>query len=245
MKALDGTTLKPYPGDFIHGVDLNDGYPCWNLSLSGKLYSPDYVAAVDQGVYDCHKSIRDTDIELIEKGYTPQGAVTPRGVWFIQASRQIRLGEYDKWSTTSPTHLSENDSEQIVKFGQVEIDFERRRREVAPDAVSRLSCLYVADNDEFGRGHLKRMLGYDIHILRVRVPLAIRVSRCDTKWFDEYWDNKDIKAIDNYWSGICRDSGNPSWEYLVDGMIEVNDPDGMKYLLSNGVNIAPNKVSNK
>lgn len=94
MRALDGTELRPYPGDYIHGVDLDNGYPCWNLSLSGKLHSPDFVAAVDRGVHECHKSIRDTDIELIEKGHTPPGAYTPRGVWFIQAAHQIRMGEY-------------------------------------------------------------------------------------------------------------------------------------------------------
>ena len=142
----------------------------------------------------------------------------------------------------SPAHFSETDSEQIVKFGQAEIDFERRRREIAPNAASRLSCLYMADDDEFGRNHLQRMLGYNIHILRVRVPLAIRVSKCDTKWFDEYCDSQDIKCIDNYWKDISMNPKYPTWEYLVDGMIEANDPGGMEYLLKNGVNIAPQKT---
>ena len=117
MKALDGTILKPYPGNFVHGIDLNNGYPCWNLSLSGKLYSPDFVAAVDRGVFDCHKSIRDTDIELIERGHMLHGAYTPRGLWFIQAAYQIRAGDYRRWSATSSAHFSDKEAEYISKMG--------------------------------------------------------------------------------------------------------------------------------
>jgi hypothetical protein len=242
MRALDGTELKPYPGDYIHGVDLSNGYPCWNLSLSGKLHSPDFVATVDPGVHACHKSIRDTDIQLIEQGHTPPGAYTPRGIWFIQASQQIRLGEYAKWSATSPAHFSESESARIVKMGQAEIAFERRRREIAPEAVSRLSCLYMADDNDFGRKHLQRILGYNIHILRVKVPLAIRVSKCDTKWFDAYWDDQKTEYIDKYWKGECMHQNHPTWEYLVDGMIQANDPEGMEHLIKHGVNIAPNRA---
>lgn len=242
MRALDGTVLKPYPGDFLHGVDLGNGYPCWNLSLSGKLHSPDFVAAVDPGVHDCHKSIRDTEIQLIEQGHTPQGAYTPRGIWFIQASQQIRLGEYARWKESGSAHFSEFEADEIVKMARVEIAFERRRREIAPDAVSRLSCLYLADDDEFGRRHLQRMLGPHIHILKVKIPLAIRVSKCDTKWFDEYWNDENNEYIDKYWNGECAYTQHPTWEYLLDGMLEANDPEGMEYLRKHGVNIAPNRA---
>ncbi|OGW43824.1 MAG: hypothetical protein A2Y66_06985 [Nitrospirae bacterium RBG_13_41_22] len=239
MKALDGTILKPYPGSFVHGVDLNNGYPCWNLSLSGRLYSPDFVAAVDRGVFDCHKSIRDTDIELIERGHMLHGAYTPRGLWFIQAAYQIRAGDYRRWSATSSAHFSDKEAEYISKMGAVELAFERRRREVAPQAASRLSCLYVADDNEDGRSHLKRMLGYGVHLLKVTIPLAIRVTRCDTYWFDAYSAEPNPDYIDKYWSGACRYEKRPTWEYLVDGMIEANDPEGMEYLRKHGVNIAP------
>lgn len=196
MKALDGTILKPYPGNFVHGIDLNNGYPCWNLSLSGRLYSPDFVAAVDRGVFECHKSIRDTDIESIERGHMPHGAYTPRGLWFIQAAHQIRAGEYSRWSATSCSHFSDKEAEHISKMGAVEVAFEKRRREVAPQAASRLSCLYVADDNEHGRSHLKRMFGYGIHILRVTIPLAICVTKCDIHWFDAYWAELNPDYID-------------------------------------------------
>ncbi len=242
MKALDGTELKPYPGNYVHGVDLNNGYPCWNLSLSGKLHSPDFVAAIDPGVHECHRSIRDTDIALIEKGHTPPGAYTPRGIWFIQAAAQIRTGTYKEWSAASTSHFSDSEVDRIAKMGAVELALERRRREVAPESVSRLSCLYLADDDEFGRKHLQRMLGTNIHILRVRIPLAIRLTRCDTAWFDAYWKDADLLYIDNYWNGTALNSGQPTWEYLLDGMIEANDPEGMEYLIRNGTNIAPNRA---
>ena len=242
MKDLDGRELKPSPGNYIHGVDLNNGYPCWNLSLSGKLHSPDFVSAIDPGVHECHQSIRDTDIESIEKGQFPPGAYTPRGVWFIQAAAQIRSGTYKDWCATSASHFSDSEVERISKMGAVELAFERRRREIAPKSVSRLSCLYLADDDECGRQHLRQMLGSDIHILRVHIPLSIRISPCDTAWFDAYWDKASSQYIDNYWSSVTRNQEKPTWEYLLDGMIEVNDPKGMEYLIKHGTNIAPNRA---
>jgi hypothetical protein len=241
--ALDGTELKPYPGNFIHGVDLNDGYPCWNLSLSGTLISPDFLAAVDAGVQACHRSLRDTDIGLIEKGQMPPGAYTPRGIWFIQAAAQIRAGAHKEWSAMSNAHFSDLEAERIAKMGAAELAFERGRREISPNSVSRLSCLYLADDTIVGREHLKRMLGPSIHILKMSIPLAIRVTRCDTTWFDDYWDKPDRKLIDDYWNGVAQDTVSPTWEYLLDGMIRANDPDGIAFLIKNGTNIAPNPVS--
>ncbi len=88
-RALDGTVLRPYPGDFIYGVDLNNGYPCWNLSLSGTLDSPDFVAAINRRVYECHKPVRDMSLDLIERGNV-RGAYTLRGVWFVQEAAVSR-----------------------------------------------------------------------------------------------------------------------------------------------------------
>ena len=83
------------------------------------------------------------------------------------------------------------------------------------------------------------MLGYGVHLLKVTIPLAIRVTRCDTYWFDAYSAEPNPDYIDKYWSGACRYEKRPTWEYLVDGMIEANDPEGMEYLRKHGVNIAP------
>jgi hypothetical protein len=43
-------SISPYPGDFIHGIDLNNWYPCHNLALDGRLYSPDFAALRDPGL---------------------------------------------------------------------------------------------------------------------------------------------------------------------------------------------------
>lgn len=48
---------KPYPGTYLHGININDWYPCWNLSLSGSLFSPDYVAQVDSAISQLHTSL--------------------------------------------------------------------------------------------------------------------------------------------------------------------------------------------
>ena len=238
MKALNGSEIISYPGRYIHGVDLSNGYPCWNLSLSGRLFSPDFLAAVDPGVAECHRSIRDSPMELLEQGKTPQGAYTPRGLWFITAAAKIRRGEHKEWGARSPSHFSDAEIDRIGKMGSVELEFERQRRRVAPDAVSRLSCLYVAEDTETGCAHIRRMLGEGIHILRVTIPFALRVTKCDTNWFDAYWNNPDRTFVERYWAGEPYDRARATWEFLVDGIIEADDPEGMQYLREHGVNIA-------
>ncbi|ODH03266.1 hypothetical protein A4S05_19680 [Nostoc sp. KVJ20] len=54
--------IKPYPGDFIHGINLNDWYPCWNLALCGRLYSPDFAALCDPGLAESHRCVKDLSI---------------------------------------------------------------------------------------------------------------------------------------------------------------------------------------
>jgi hypothetical protein len=72
------------------------------------------------------------------------------------------------------------------------------------------------------------MLGQDIFILPVTIPVAVRVSKVDTRWFDQYCADPRPEYIDNYWHSVPSDPVNPTWEYLVDGVIEVDDPTALE-----------------
>jgi len=61
-------------------------------------------------------------------------------------------------------------------------------------------------------------------------------------WFDAYWQEPNPDYIDKYWLGACKYTNRQTWEYLVDGMIETNDPEGMEHLRKHGVNIAPRRA---
>lgn len=109
----------------------------------------------------------------------------------------------------------------------IKLKFEEDRRRIAPNAVSRLNCLYVADDIEV----IKSIVGFDSKapVLKVRIANGSLVSRVDMSWFDDFCDaykERNVAQCDyfvnNYWMGYPRKS-DCKWEYLVYGMFEVVD----------------------
>src|SRR4030067_1440686 len=221
--------MKGYEGSYLHAIRLNDWYPCWNLSLSGRLYSPDFAAACDPGLANSHRRVRDISIEELKLNGPPQGVFTHRATWYVWAAAIIRreghvgIGQIDtKW-------LNKEKRDQITRLGDIELMFENRRRKTDPEAVSRMSCLWVAEDNNVGKAHIRAMLGPSVHILKVTIPIALNVTRVDTSWFDLYCQDGQEEYLNNYWAGKPFDNA-PKWELLVDGMIEAVDDRELKIM---------------
>ncbi len=226
--------LRPYPGRFAHGVNVGDWYCCWNLALAGRLWSPDFAALTDPGLAAAHQPLRDVPIHVLRTTGVPLGVPTPRATWYVWAAAWVRRGGHGGIGTEDPKWLPRAELDQILRLGDIELAFEEARRSLLPDGASRLASLYLADDSDVGRAHIRVMLGSDILILRVTIPLALRVSRVDTKWFDLYCHDPKPEYIENYWLSRPFDPETPTWEYLVDGMIEVDDPDGLAHIRDYG-----------
>ena len=86
------------------------------------------------------------------------------------------------------------------------------------------------------------MLGAEALILRVRIPNALAVTKVDTAWFNAYVDDCQEEFVRNYWRSVPFDASTTTWEYLVEGMIEADDPEGLEYLRKHGahLDLAPN-----
>jgi hypothetical protein len=229
--------LKPYPGKFIHGIDLGDWYPCWNLALCGRLSSPDFAALCDPGLAASHRPLRDVPIDVLRVSGVPQGVPTPRATRYVWAAAWVRNGGHVGIGVDNTQWLPKGDLEKILALGDTELAFEEVRRKVLPDGASRLASLYVADDSETGRAHVRRMLGWNVRILKVIIPLCLRVTRVDTKWFELYCREPKVEYIEKYWSSAPFDPPSPTWEYLVDGLIEVDDPEGLSYIRSHGAHL--------
>lgn len=111
---------------------------------------------------------------------------------------------------------------------QIELEFEVGRRRISPESPSRLECLYVADN----RDTIRQMFSDDTNliILKASIIEALRSRKADYKWCEIYYDEKNPQYIENYWRSLPYDNGVNNWEYLVDGLIMVDDPDGLRTL---------------
>ena len=234
--------VQPFPGRVIHGLSLGDWYPCWNLSLSGRLWSPDLLAQCDPGIAASHVSLRDVPIDQLRIVGTPQGVPTPRATWYVWAAAWIRRGGHVGIGMDRPKWTTPDEASRLLRIGDMELEFERVRRSVAPTAASRLASLYVAEDSEIGRAHVRQMLGADVMILQVSIPLAIRVTRVDTAWFDLYAAEGKEEHIIHYWSGHPLDESCPTWEYLVEGAVEAVDPEELEFVRARGAHKEPTKT---
>lgn len=119
--------------------------------------------------------------------------------------------------------------ERLNNFSDsIELEFEEARRRISPESASRLDCLYVADNKET----IRQMFPNDpnLIILKINIVEALRFTKVDFKWMEKYYDEMNRQDIENYWLSVPYDNETNNWEYLVDGLIMLDDPEGIETL---------------
>jgi len=224
---------KEIAGIFYHGIDFEgkeSWYPRLNLINSGSLYTPDYIAYVEPNLGRAHISIHDQDIEDIRfRAFCGSGGITPRAGKYVWGASIIRSGCHLFNEGIERTQLTPEEEADILERSDIEIKFEETRRQVNSIAASRLSCIFVASNE----GNIKRMINQNpnISIFEVSIPSAIRFTKADVRWYEEYCTNRDEKYIENYWNGIPFETDSDTWEYLVDGIIKVKDQINLQYVI--------------
>ena len=218
---------------YIHAIDLDNFYPCLNLRNDGKLRTPNFIAAIDSGFAAAHHPIEQVSIDDLRKNGPRQCGVTPRTGSAIIKAAILRRGQKMVNGYGKEILVTDETREFLMKCSDVELEFERVRREVSPNSVSRLSCLWLAERTPDGEQHIKNMLGNNIYILNVCVTRALNISRADTGWFDAYWDEGRPEYIVNYLSGEFF-SSSLKWEYLLDGEIKVEDAEQLEYIKEHG-----------
>jgi len=216
--------MAPYHGSFLHAVVRDDPVAQNNLRVSGQLFSPDWAAVVGDGLWAVHQSLRDVPIIDLARS-APSGVYSPFAGWRLWAAAIVRNGGRVGIGELHTAWLASSEAADIVHAGDVELALEEARRKINPDAASRLASLYLAEDSLRGRKHLESMFGTSQRdIMRVRIPSAIRVTRCDTTWFERYFDSGGDENLTRYWVGEVADPKSPKWEFLVEGMIEKTSP---------------------
>jgi hypothetical protein len=139
--------LKSISGTFYHGVILSGEYGWYaalNLLESRMLQTPNYIAYWDPNFSLRHCSIRYQSIKDIKYNGQINGGLTPTTINYINAASGIRQGLHLQKGLAKFTDAQEK---EIIERSKIEIKFEIERRKIAKNAVSRLECLYVADNE--------------------------------------------------------------------------------------------------
>lgn len=153
------------------------------------------------------QSLIDCDLSNID------GLTSPRMMTIYQASIFRK----------NSVPLTEDEQKEINK-ADLEIEFEKRRREINYDAPSRLSCIYLVEDNLDGRNVLQNMFVgrfLDPLIVEVKILNNMGILKCDHRWLQKYYDEPKDEYIINYWTEVSSNEMYPSWEYLLEGMIEL------------------------
>ncbi len=193
------------------GIDLDDWYACHNFSLAGKVSSVEVAAlTVPPGTFP---SVKTMDLDAFRRGQIGLGMLSPRFANRILTPLRV--------------------TGRIDAMGEIELAFERTRRLLAPRAPSRLSCMWLAEDSEAGRAHVRQMFSVipRLYVVRVRISLDLAFKAAHTGWFDQYVQKPEYQFAANYWTGLSGPTGG--WEFLLDGAIELLDPVDLEYIRTN------------
>lgn len=119
-----------------------------------------------------------------------------------------------------------------MRVAQLEIDFERVRREISQFLPSRLSSIFLASDNVEGRVMLKNVFfnrKKNFIIEKVKITHQFIFFKADYRWIEEYEKSKKEIYIYKYWLGEAFDS-NPSYEYLLEGKIELLSQEARKII---------------
>jgi len=122
-----------------------------------------------------------------------------------------------------------DDKEQkVLDLSEVEIAFELARREYAPDAPSRITCLYMVEDTFEGR-----MTVYDMYkknkqgpnykpvLLKLGVVHQVKYTKVDSAWYLKYFQDRKKSYLEQYWLG--GSTNKPCYEILFEGMVGLSD----------------------
>jgi hypothetical protein len=196
----------------------------WNFHLEGTKTALELVA-LSEGA----RSPRDIPIELLRDG--------PLDAWpamflspFLGCVRQgivVRRGGVLGYGVPpyETRWLSSSDAAMTLRAADRELLLESVRREVAPNAASRLSCVWASEDTLAGRNWIRSMFSEPLFIVPVEVRHPVRWTRCDARWLESL-EASDEQAVESYWEGVSTDE--PLWEYLIEGQIACTDEDDLE-----------------
>lgn len=161
------------------------------------------------------------------------GFVSPRFQYIILSNWE-RNGLKIGIGLDNPIIYSDKDIERIHRIANLEIEFEKVRRIIDKNLPSRLSCIFLAENDLDGRTMLKNMFLKKVKfvIAEVEINEYIAFHKADSKWIEHYEKTKDKTAISNYWIGTDFDNF-PEYEYLIEGIINLKNESDRKFIKNN------------
>jgi hypothetical protein len=220
---------------FLHALQLDNWVACHNLSNSGSLVTPNLLGASDPGLLPTHRHIDEISIEELRSCGPTGNALAPRVAKYVIPSAIWDSGLTMVDGYGNAVETADGKRMNTIDMRDTEIAFEAGRRRYAPTSASRWSCIWLADDSAEGEAVVRSMFGQSsrIRLVKMRITHQLALTRADSRWFDDYRYSRKGGCIENYWSQVPHPDG-PLWEWLVDGRVELVDPDDWAFIRDNG-----------
>jgi hypothetical protein len=216
--------------NFIYFVNFDDFLVCHNLGLTNQIASSSIFNSEplkeEHPIYTVDLEKLLSDVNSIQTFVTPRLKNILLACWHKQGLK-IGVGEINT------RYYSVEKLNKIFRIAELEIEFERIRRQINVDLPSRLMCIFLAEDNTDGRIMLQNMFfsRRNFCIVSVNISQGFRFHKADSRWIDIYEKTGDGKAIENYWNGI-KAGGEPQFEYLLDGQISLENLIDKKIILN-------------
>ncbi|MBW1656484.1 hypothetical protein [Flavobacterium quisquiliarum] len=215
--------------NFIYFVDLTDPLVCYNIINTNQLISPSIIHLdTFKEIYPLYTISPDlilNNLESVSIGFiSPRLKIVTLSNW-ARNGIKIGIGNY---------YYSQEEIDRFHRIAELEIEFEKIRRQINKNHPSRLSCIFLAEDNQDGRTMLKNMFPYKLnfHIVNISITLSTQFHKADSKWIDNYIETNNTTSIINYWKGIPFDNF-PEYEYLLEGKIELVNKSDQNFIETN------------
>ena len=214
--------------NFIYFIDLTEPIVCLNLINTNQLSSPSLTHyntyKTEYPLYNINLDDLLTDINLTQFGF-----VSPRFQYILisnWATNGLKVGI----GTINTKYYSDSDINRIHRIAKLEVEFEKIRRKVNSTLPSRLTCIYVAEDNIDSRNMLRNMFFNKKKFLIASVDLvSIKSHKADSKWISDYENTGNISSIEKYWKGSDFDN-KPQYEYLIEGIVSLSKKEDREYI---------------
>jgi hypothetical protein len=220
---------------YLHGIYLTDKLKCENIRETGTLCSLMYTSLFVSGSRSDYYTMPFDQLKSkADEIFT--GLINSRAALLVQAAL-VRKGIQLK-NNQSSMPMSKKEMNMILKKADIELEFERYRRDLALGIPSRLTCLYLAEDDEDlnGRLNIQNMLTqleWRPHVFQVEIENNLGLHKADNRWYDAYFYDTKPEYIVNYWSSTPLNSVS-SWEFLLEGSVRFSSQDEIEMIKSQG-----------
>ncbi|MGJ1414969.1 hypothetical protein [Sphingobacterium multivorum] len=226
--------------NLIHGIYLTDVFKCENFRETKTLHSLFVTSLLLEGEKSDYYTLQIDQLKTNPKDIFKNLCNARTGLLIQAQVIRDHNGLKDN-STNLP--LDKKEIGMILKKADIEIEFERIRRSMENSAhlPSRLTCLFLCENDpEYNGKFLIQNVLSDYskrpYVCNVQITNKLAYHKADYRWYDKYFLDSNIQYIENYWRGVefKESDEGPRWEHLLEGSIALSSEEDYENISRDG-----------